>query len=183
MYRLRNLDANSVRIGLLGLVVLAALIFAGVKIFGGGDSSDNGTDGPVGLTESALIDKAGDVGHPVYWVGPDAQTQQYEWTRTSDGRIYVRYLNAGARAGDPRPVFLTVGTYEVPDAEAARETSASQSGEKVRQEDGFDLLKGTSGQNVYVVFDDEPDLQVEIFHPTPGKALQFARSGSLEPLS
>jgi hypothetical protein len=53
----------------------------------------------------------------------------------------------------------------------------------VTQVDGFELRKGTSGQNEYVVFDDQPDLQIEIFHLTPGRALQFAKSGALQPLS
>jgi hypothetical protein len=183
MYRLRHLDASTVRLGVLGLVILAALIFAGIKIFGGDDSSSNNGSGPEGLSQSALVSTAADAGHTVYWVGPNSETEQYEYTRTEDGRVYVRYLNNGAPVGDPRPDFLTVGTYEVPDAKAALETSASQSGAKVQQEDGFDLLKGTSGQNVYVVFDDQADLQIEIFHPTPGQALKFAKSGDLQPVS
>ncbi len=67
------------------------------------------------------------VGHPVFWAGP-RQGAIYELTTTPDGRVYVRYLSGGARVGSPLPNFLTVGTYVVPNAEAAVRAAAGQPG-------------------------------------------------------
>src|SRR3954447_22106351 len=50
------------------------------------------------------------LGHPVYWAGTQRGVT-YELTRTTDGRVYVRYLPAGVAVGDTRPNYLTVGTY------------------------------------------------------------------------
>ena len=34
-----------------------------------------------------------------------------ELSETGKARVYLRYLTEGAEAGDPRPAFLTAGTY------------------------------------------------------------------------
>src|SRR5262249_17505074 len=98
------METRTIRISLAVVVVAALVIFGLVKLFGGGDNSnDNGK--PQGLSESELISKASSFGHPAYWVGPQPGTSEYELTQTSDGRVYVRYLTQGAPVGEQVPAF------------------------------------------------------------------------------
>jgi hypothetical protein len=50
--------------------------------------------------------------HQIYWAGPRANVA-YELTVTRGGFVYVSYLTAGAKVGDPRPDFVTIGTAPV----------------------------------------------------------------------
>jgi hypothetical protein len=153
-----------------------------VKVLGGDDNTDQNGQA-VGLSQSELIDKSGGFEHPAYWVGPRPGTDQYELTSTTDGRIYIRYLTGGAAVGVNEPQYLTVGTYAVPNASQALENAAAAGGTKVSHQKGFDLLKEVGGKGVYVVFNDQPDLQIEIFSPTPGQASSLATDGSLQPVA
>jgi hypothetical protein len=183
-----KLDVKTVRLGLLALVVLVAVVFLLVTVLGGDDDSGDETTAassgePVALSESELIAEAANFSHPGYWIGPLPDIESYELTQTEDGRIYVRYLPEGTEAGDPNPNFLTVGTYAVPDAKSALGSAEEGGGtEGVTEEDGFTMLKGGSGQNAYVVFDDQPDLQIEVFAPGQGDAVELATSGALKPI-
>jgi hypothetical protein len=167
----------------LALLVVAALIFGLVKLLGGDDSSNAPPKvGPIALSEAKLADEASAVGHPVYWLGTVPGTETYEFTATEDGRVYVRYLTQGAKAGDPHPNFLTVGTYSIPDAKDALQRASDTGGGQVQQEQGYSLLGGPTRTSTYVVFDDQPDLQIEIYDPRPGKSLKLAKSGTLQPV-
>ena len=184
MNRLGNLDVKTVRLGLLGLVVVAAIAFVVVTLVGGDDDSpEEPANEPIGLSESELVSAAADFSHPAYWIGPLPTTEQYELWDTGDGRIYVRYLPQGAEVGDPNPNYLTVGTYAVPDAKSALDAAQEGGGAKgdAIEKDGYTVLEG-SGGNVYVVFDDQPDLQIEVFAPGQGDALELAESGALKPI-
>ncbi len=175
----RGPDTRTLRLGLLALVVIAVVIFGLVKLLGDDDS--NGDDGPVGLSESELLEKAGSFPTPAYWVGPQPGTDQYELTQTDDGRIYVRYLTGSGEVGAQTPDYLTVGTYPVAGAKEALRRSKAEGGTGALLElPGRDVLEGGSGQNVYVVFNDQPDLQIEVFDPTPGRAIQLATKGELQ---
>ena len=179
MDRLNNLDVKQVRIGLAALLVLAVAVFLAVKLIGGDDSDEPDTGEAVGLTEGELIDRAPSLPHVAYWVGSQPSTEQYEVTTTPDSRIYVRYLTDEAQPGDPDADFLTVGTYVVQDAAAALQRGAQ--GGTISRETGYSVLEG-SGNNAYVVFDNQPDLQIEIYSPDPGRAIDLAKSGALEPI-
>src|SRR5262249_23021912 len=61
--QVREMETRTIRISLAVVVVAALVIFGLVKLFGGGDNSnDNGK--PQGLSESELISKASSFGHP-----------------------------------------------------------------------------------------------------------------------
>ena len=62
--------------------------------------------GPVGkflVTQMAAVAEleavAKSLGHPVYWAGP-RKGVTYELTRTTDGKVYIRYLPRGTHVGD-----------------------------------------------------------------------------------
>lgn len=184
MDRLRELDPITVRRAIAGLIVAIILVSLGIVIFGGDDSDESSAGEAVALSESELLEKSSTLGHPTYWVGPRPGTTSYELTTTPDGRNYIRYLTGEAEAGDPLPSFLTVGTYSVPNAKQALQKAikSGEGDEKVSHHDGYEVLAGGSGANAYVVFDDQPDLQIEVFSPTPGEAAELANSGALTPL-
>lgn len=175
---------RNIRIGIGVVVVIAAAVILALTVFGGDDEDDSASAAePIGLSEADLTAKAPSFSHVAYWVGPQPSTSEYELTQTPDGRIYVRYLTEGADVGDQNPSYLTVGTYALPDARDALVTAEQQGGtEGLSEKDGYALLKGGNGLNAYVVFDDQPDLQIEIFSPIPGQAVELAKSGALTPL-
>jgi hypothetical protein len=173
----RRLSPTPLRIA-LALLAAAALVFGAVKLLGGGTSS--APIEPVVLSEGELVDRATDLPHPAYWVGPHPASA-YELTSTEDDRAYIRYLTGGAKAGDPRRAFLTVGSYAIPDAAGDLERSAAQGAGGLTREKGSTLLPGPAN-NAYLVFDDQPNLEIEIFAPKPGQALELARSAALRPI-
>jgi len=179
-----DLKVRRIRFGLLALLVVAAGAFLLIKVLGDDDDSSSGdvAAAPVGLSKTELLDSAGDFTHVAYWVGPQG-ADQYELTDTPDGRIYVRYLTAGADVGSDAPNFLTVGTYAFPAAKKGLRTAESGGQvESVEDGPGYTVANGLSGNNVYVVFDDQPDLQVEVFSPQPGEARDLVDSGALKPI-
>jgi hypothetical protein len=177
---LKEFDVKTVRLTVAGLLVVAAPIVLGVNLLGG-DGSEESSSGAVALSESELLTKAASLGQAVYWVGPRAGTTSYELTSPEDGRVYIRYLTGDAEAGDPEPNFLTVGTYPV--ANAIQNLEAGVGGqEKLTQHQGYKVLGESNGDNAYVVFESQPDLQIELFSPQPGEASQLAGSGLLKPL-
>jgi hypothetical protein len=169
--------------------LVVAVVIGAIALFDGDSddsSSSSASEGKevVGLSESELLARAGDFGHAVYWVGPRVGTESYELTTSENGDAYIRYLTGDAEAGAEEADFLTIGSYPVADAQAALKQGAESAGngEEIVQEDGYEVLGSEAATNVYVVFDDEPELQVEVFSPQVGEAFALATSGSLEPL-
>jgi len=169
--KLRELDTNTVRLWVGGLIVVAIAVVVGIGLLSGGDSDEGSPEGAV-LSESQLLTQAN--------TGIDG----YELTSTADGQIYIRYLSDNAEAGGRKPDSLVVGTYAVPEARQALARAAKDGGEDQRlsQHGGYEALGASDGHNAYVVFDDQPSLQIEIFSPKPGEAADLATSGSLRPL-
>ena len=96
----------------IGIALLAWLVL-------GGDDDDGGqANEPQAVSVEELQGEAGSGQIPVFWAGPQAGTT-YEFTETSDGSVYVRYLPEDAEVGDPSPDFLTVATYPLENGYAA----------------------------------------------------------------
>jgi hypothetical protein len=125
---------------------------------------------------AVLKAKARASGHPVYWAGR-RRGVSYELTEASDGRIYIRYLPGGQKAGTNKP-FVTIGTYPVRSAFAVVRGLARQSGSVSVPIGGgaiafYSRARPTS---VYVAFPDV-DYQIEVYDPSAGRARQLVRSG------
>ena len=160
----RKPNVKRVRMGLAALLAVAAVVIGAIAIFsggsGGGSSSGSAAQtNAVALTLPELLAEAGRLGGPAYWVGPRAGTDSYELSSLPDGRVYIRYLTDGAEAGDPRPDFLTVGTYPVPDAKQALEGATKQAGanQTLSQHEGYEVLSSKQATNAYIVFDSQPE--------------------------
>ena len=121
------------------------------------------------------------VDHPVYWAG-ERPGHTIELS-TVDGRLYVRYLSRGAEAGDPRPIFLTIGTHPVADALGALRSASREDGAIVRESDATGLVVSNRGapQSVYFA-DAASNLQVEVYDPSAREALELAGSGRVAPI-
>lgn len=176
--------ALTIRVG--AAVAIALAVGSGVWLLAVDDRSTN--DAATSSTEAVLVSARGlgDVAerahHPVYWAGPIAGTS-YELTRTKDGRIYVRYLPKGVEAGDPRPKYTTVGTYPRTDAYGVLRKASMRPGEKAYNTTGgaFVLTNAKTATSAYFAFNGSPYL-VEVFNPSPSKALQLALSGQIAPV-
>ena len=173
----------------LGVIALAAVV-AAVLVFTA-DDTDEPPDrpdeveagSPVALSEDDLRSYARDLGTPVYWAGPRAETD-YEVTRTEDASVFVRYLPRGTVAGDPRPRFLTVATYST--------AGAYEFLRRQGRREGWSSQRTTSGAlvafaeetptSVYFAFPNA-DLQVEVFAPQLDRARELVLGGDIAPVS
>ena len=183
---------SGVRIGAVIALALAAGFVVWLIVRGDDDDSSGAPTttqtatvpeiGPVATTPAALRALSEQVGHPIYWIGPHPR-RTYELTRTSSGRIFIRYLPPGAEVGNKRADYTIVGTYPVSDAlEVLRELS-KQEGEKgvLAPGGGLAVYSLEAPNNVYVAFPGS-DVQVEVFDPRPQRALRLVTSGRVAPV-
>lgn len=163
-------------------LVAVALILA---LTGGGDgSAATGAldETPRFVSPADLKSLEGSQGHPIYWAG-EQPPDRLELKQEVDGSIYLRYLPPGSAAADPRVTFLTVGTYPVVDAQAAVRRAAAQAGVKVENvaSGGIVLPNPASEGSVYLAYPDS-DLELEVYDPAPGRAMELIRSGAIRPV-
>jgi 4-amino-4-deoxy-L-arabinose transferase-like glycosyltransferase len=134
---------------------------------------------PVAATVAGLERLAGTIGHPIYWAGP-RKGYTYELTQRSDGAIFVRYLPAGVRVGDPRGDFLIIVTYPYPHALAALQRVANGKGIAVPG-GGLALVHEGYAKSVHLAYPGV-DYQVEVYDPSPRIARRVAVSGQVRPV-
>jgi hypothetical protein len=166
----------------LGLAVtVSALIVIWLVANGRSSATPAPRSGPTIVSQAQLERFAVSLDHPVYWAGPKPGFS-YELTAAS-GRVWVRYLPAGVKAGDPQPNFLVVGTYEQPHSYAGLRLAATQPGAlSKRIADGgllvYDAQRPTS---VYFSY---PGVryQVEVYTPDPETARSLVLDGKTTPI-
>jgi hypothetical protein len=132
------------------------------------------TGGPV-LLSSAQLKAASRILHkPIYWAGPQTG-KHYEFTRTGQGYLYVRYLPHGVQAGDTGTKFLIVATYPFPGAYAAVKKYAH--GKAVAGPNGsIYYVRPDDPKSVLVAFPNVPD-EIEVYDPSPAVARMIAATG------
>jgi hypothetical protein len=178
--------AHDKRVRLGAVVALAVLVgFVAWLIFRGDDN--NKANAParapaVGASQAQLQALQGQVGHEVYWAGRKAG-YTYELTQTSQGNIFVRYLPAGVEVGDPRPNFLTVGTYPRRDAYTSLKKISTKQGSVSRQlaGGGIAVYSEQGPASVYAAYPGK-GFQVEVYDPSPTRARELVLSGRVRPL-
>jgi len=168
----------------LAVALLVWLLF--LKGDGGDDSEPATTSGTTSksvslVTEPGLLKALEGVGYPVYWAGPRLEVE-YEVQRLPEGRTYVRYLPEGEEVESKRP-FLTVGSYEQPDALKSIRNLGSKTGAILVSVagGGSAYAEGTEATSAYMAFPGV-DTQIEVFDPQGGKALRLIRSGAIVPV-
>jgi hypothetical protein len=182
--RLRSLvQAPEVRIG----AVVALAVVAGLVVWllardneKATSRADLGSAHAVSARDLAALPAT--VNHPVYWVGP-MRGFTYELTQTTDGRIYIRYLPAGVSVGTDQPKYLTVATYPVSNAlGAVRGIAKRLRVTASRLEGGGLAVQDTKHPtSVYLAYRGS-DYQVEVYDPSPARALQLVLSGKVTAL-
>jgi hypothetical protein len=168
------------------VAILAAVVAAGVWLLagrGGDEQAAPRRATAAGVSLQRLNAIASSVPHPVYWAGAEPGST-YEFTRTADGRIYIRYLPQGTSIGSPRGDFLTVGTYPQASAfETLKATASKQGVPTVRLRDGGLAFQDASRPtSVYAAYPGS-DYQIEVYEPTGNRALELVRAGKLVPLA
>ena len=118
-------------------------------------------------------------GQPIYWAGPKAGFR-YELTKTSTGKVYVRYLPKGVEVGDPRAAFLIVATYPFPGAyNALRKVSRGHLIPLAGK--GIAAVDQSYQKSVHLAFPGV-QYQVEVYDPSPATARRVAVSGDVSPV-
>ena len=171
-----------VRVG--AVVAIAAVVGIGTWLLVRG--GDNPKPAAVELPRSGAVRAPLDLltalaaasSRPIYWAGPRT-SNRYELTKSTDGRVYIRYLPPGAPIGSDQP-YLTVGTYPVHDAFAVTSRLAGRS-EAVKVATGgggvafYDAQKPT---NVFLAYPGS-GVQVEVFSPVAHEAQLLVGSGGV----
>lgn len=116
---------------------------------------------------------------PIYWAG-SRDGAQYELTYTTSGSVYIRYLPAEAEKGDPQGSYLTVASYSVVEGFSHLVEQSNVEGFTLaHSQNGADIVtEDADGTRAYFAFPDVP-LQVEVFDPEEGKALELVSNGSV----
>lgn len=135
--------------------------------------------GPVAVSQSKLSTLVGTLNHPIYWAGPRAG-YTYELTETTSGNVYVRYLPAGVNVGDKRASFLIIATYPFPNAFAALK-KVSKGKEIPLSGGGIAAVDTSYPKSVHLAFPNA-DYQIEVYDPSPKRALRVAVSSDLQPI-
>jgi hypothetical protein len=168
-----------------GTITLAVAI--GVVLWlllrGGGEEAKSSQRAPATAASIKRLNAfASSVGHPIYWVGSQPRFT-YELSRTKDGRVYIRYLPPGVKLGNSNPNYLTVGTYPQPHAFATLRATAKKQGVQTIHLAGGGLAfqYNTRPTSVYIAYPGS-DYQLEVFDPSPARALQLVTSGQVKPV-
>jgi hypothetical protein len=168
--------------GIAAAAVIVVIAWLLLKDDGSSASGEKATGAPTIATAAELRALSDSLGHPLYWAGPLPGTR-LELTDEADGRVYVRYLDGSAGPGDPRPDFLTVGTYPVPDATAAIRRASHTPGTKVKQlsNGAVALVNTNKPTSVYIAYPGA-DSQIEVYDPSAKRALGLVLSGQIKPV-
>jgi hypothetical protein len=119
--------------------------------------------------------------HPVYWASA-RRGMHYELTQ-SGTRTYIRYLPANVRAGDPRPAFLSIGTYADPNAFEQTRTAGRRSG-AIRLPlggGGIAVYSRSHPTSVYFAYPGS-GVQVEVYDPNARTARRLVLAQQVVPI-
>jgi hypothetical protein len=179
--------SGGLRISAVIAVVLAVGLLVWLLVQGGdsGSSTTTSEESEAAKTvkvvpESELLQAMKGVGYPVYWAGPRLGVE-YEVQRVP-GRVYVRYLPKGEKPETEKP-FLTVGSYEEPEALASIRDLGQKSGAILVKipNGGSAYAEGPQATSAYMAFPGV-DVQIEVYDPEAGKAISLIRSGAIVPV-
>ena len=172
--------SGKVRIG--AIIAAAVAVFLVVWLVLSSREGSSGRAVPTAASVAELREIAGKTDHSVYWAGA-RPGYTYEVTRTDSGSVYVRYLPQGTNIGDPRPRFLTVATYPQRNGFGAVTESAKERGSVKRelQDGGLAIHNRRRPTSAFFSYP-HARYQVEVYDPTPGRALTLVSSERVVPL-
>jgi hypothetical protein len=135
---------------------------------------------PTAASVRGLKSLANELGHPIYWAGA-RRGYRYELSRTTSGNVFIRYLPAGAKVGDPRARYLTVATYPFPGAFAAVAKAAGGAATIKLAHGGIGVVDGAYPKSIHVAY---PGVayQIEVYNPSPSAGRKLVASGAISPV-
>ena len=180
-----------IRVGAVVALAIAAGLISWAAVGSGDDTSQTQSAGkptsstsatsigPKAVSRRGLGTLSSTLGQPIYWAGP-RKSYRYEVTRTPEGRIFVRYLPTGVKAGAPGANFLIIATYPFPDAfKALKRVSGGR--EIELPQGGIAVVDPSYPKSVHLAFTGV-DYQVEVYDPSPARSLRIAASGDVRPV-
>jgi len=178
---------SDVRVGAVVAVAIAVafVVWLLVRSSDSNTPSKAGTvaaSGPLETTADKLRRLSDELGHPIYCAGP-VPDRTYELTRTSDDRIFIRYLPPDVPVGIREAAYTIVGTYPVNNAYKVLQQLAKKPGERSfsAPAGGFAVYSTGGASNVYLAFPGS-NLQIEVFDPSPKRAHGLITSGQVAPV-
>lgn len=172
--------------GAVVVIVVAAIISFSV---GGDDNKSSSSNGNTNTVASAqppvnaeglktAVSAVGGAGK-VFWAGEEAGFT-YVLRTEANGQASVRYIPTD---GDPQAqgaVYRVLGSYPIKDAfNVTKKAGEGADSVLLTNSDGSIVVYNKNKTtNVYIAFP-KVDVQIEIFDPTPGKALELATSGRI----
>jgi hypothetical protein len=160
--------------------VLAIALFLWLVLRDDGDDSANSSSAAAEVVSvDSLRDTAEESATPIYWAG-ERVGAELELSQPDEERVYVRYLTDGAEAGDPQPDFLTIGTYENPEAVAELRRQGKEPGGVLAEAPGGAIVyfSRTQPESVYLSYPGD-DVEIEVYDPDFKQALQLVNSGQI----
>lgn len=175
-------EPANLRIGAIVAVVLGLGLLAWILLGGDDDNGESGATAARVVSIEELQELAGSRDRPVFWAGAQSGVK-YEFTETSDGSTYVRYLAEDADVGDPRPNYLTVATYPLDNGYARLIAESRREGTETErlQNGGRALVRRDRPSSVYVAYP-RGKYQVEVYDPSPRRAREMVQSGAIQPV-
>jgi hypothetical protein len=174
-------SSRRIRYASIAAVLALAALVAWLAVSGGGGASKPTvapTPQPLTVSTSGLERLQQLLKQPIYWLGEEAGVG-YEFTQTPNRRVYLRYLPEGVKPGASGS-YRTVGTYPMANAFAVTKQASLKLG-NVRIAVGGNAVAfapGRATRNAYVAFPGVP-YQVEVYDPSPGRAIQLVASGAV----
>jgi hypothetical protein len=193
---------TSIRIGAVIAVALAAAFVVWLLVRNDDSSSNASTQtvstvattpttttpsneaNPPAATSETELQRLAAAGATVYWAGPAEAGTTLTLVKVPNGTFYVRYLPPGAEVTDPIPPSLVVATYPLEGALAAVKRAA-KSPDSVSipiANGGTAVYAKSKPTNVYFAYP-KSSTQIEVYDPSPGRALQLVTSGSVTPVT
>ena len=174
------------------IAIAAAIAFVVWLAVGCGSSKSNSTTTAPTSTVAAISARAAtraelralavQVGHPIYWVGPESG-RSYELTRTASDRIFIRYLPHGVKPGTKSAAYTFVGTYPFNGAYKALQGLAKKKDDASLSVPGGGLAvyARSSPTNIYVAFPGS-DVGDRGLRPCAKRARSLVASGQVQPV-
>jgi hypothetical protein len=113
----------------------------------------------------------------VYWAGT-RRGYTYELTRTSTGRVFIRYLPPGVSVGDPRARYVTVATYPFPNAFAIVKRTGKPGATIRLAHGGLGVVDGSYPESIHIAY---PGLNYhnEVYDPSPPAGRKLVAAGRI----
>jgi hypothetical protein len=138
-------------------------------------------EGPEVASVGRLRELADSVWYPVYWAGE--RPGGYELTVDRNANIFIRYSGGSESVGSREATSLTIATYAFANAFEILRAASRGPGTTVRHtpDGGLAVVREGSPRNAYIAYPHR-DVQIEVYDPHAGRALELATAGAITPI-